>query len=103
MYAVACVIRNIAVARNISPEQAANQYFAGAKRKDLDRFIARQPQYTRDNANEIVVRVFSENAPDITFGATHFENIEAFGVPYWAKSCVITTKIGNHTFYREIK
>jgi spore germination cell wall hydrolase CwlJ-like protein len=103
MYAVACVIRNISRERNISPEQAVNRYFSGAKRKDLDRFVARQPQYVRDNAREIVTRVFLESAPDTTFGALHFENIEAFGVPYWAKNCIITTKIGNHTFYREIK
>ncbi len=37
---------------------------------------------------------------DVTYGATHWENIKAFGEPYWAKTMTITTKVGNHVFYR---
>jgi hypothetical protein len=36
-------------------------------------------------------------------GATNWENVEAFGVPYWAKDMEITAKIGSHTFYKEKK
>lgn len=35
--------------------------------------------------------------------STHFENIEAFGVPYWAKNMTIVSKVGPHTFYKENK
>lgn len=37
---------------------------------------------------------------DITRGATHWENVKAFGSPYWAKSLTLTTNIGRHTFYK---
>ena len=36
-------------------------------------------------------------------GATHWENITAFGKPSWAKKMKQTAKIGNHVFYKEIK
>lgn len=41
----------------------------------------------------------SDNDP--THGATHWENIEAFGKPYWADSLIKTVVIGTHTFYKE--
>lgn len=34
--------------------------------------------------------------------ADHFENIHAFGRPYWVKSCVKTFAYKDHVFYREI-
>jgi hypothetical protein len=37
---------------------------------------------------------------DISRGATHWENIKAFGEPRWAKSLTVTTNIGAHTFYK---
>lgn len=37
---------------------------------------------------------------NLTKGADHFENVEAFGVPKWARSLKPVAKIGNHTFYR---
>lgn len=37
---------------------------------------------------------------DLTMGATSWENVKAFGVPYWAKSYDITKKIGDHTFFK---
>ena len=39
--------------------------------------------------------------PDITGGATHWENINAFGKPWWAKKMLRVAKIGSHTFYKE--
>jgi spore germination cell wall hydrolase CwlJ-like protein len=33
--------------------------------------------------------------------ATHFENIEKFGTPYWAKNMKKIGKIGKHTYYEE--
>lgn len=35
--------------------------------------------------------------------ATHFENVKAFGVPYWAHQMEETCRIGNHVFYREVR
>ncbi len=31
--------------------------------------------------------------------ATHFENVEAFGLPWWAREMVVTAKIGCHTYF----
>lgn len=36
---------------------------------------------------------------DITKGADHWENVEQFGKPYWAKKYRPTVKIGSHQFY----
>ena len=37
---------------------------------------------------------------DSVKGGTHWENIEKFGVPYWAKKMVIVARHGRHTFWR---
>lgn len=38
---------------------------------------------------------------NLTRGADHFENIRAFGAPYWVKRCVLTYEYRDHRFYRE--
>ena len=38
-----------------------------------------------------------------THNANHFENIGAFGQPYWVKKCILTFVWKDHKFYREIK
>jgi len=38
---------------------------------------------------------------DITHGATAWENTQAFGTPYWAKSMQPTAKIGDQQFYSQ--
>ena len=61
-------------------------------------------------------RVFSHSSPklrkqalsawkasktsNLTKKATHFENIEVFGEPYWAKGMTKTVKIKDHTFLK---
>lgn len=40
---------------------------------------------------------------DITNGAKHWENVKAFGEPYWAKGKQPSLVIGNHAFYSGIK
>ena len=92
MTAIACVIRN---------RGGGLDGFMGAKRKDLDDFCRRQGKSAISLAKKIERRVFKEGAPDSTFGATHFENVERFGEPYWAKDMVKTCKIRNHTFYKK--
>lgn len=38
---------------------------------------------------------------DITHGANHWENINAFGTPCWVKHCVETFRYRDHVFYKE--
>lgn len=92
MYAVACVIRNRGGNLNA---------FCGAKRKDLDDFCKRQGVHYISLAKTIEKCVFEENGKDITLGATHFENVGTYGVPYWASEMRETVKIGGHIFYKE--
>ena len=40
---------------------------------------------------------------NFTQNATHFENIHAFGTPYWVKKCKLTFEYKDHKFYREVK
>ena len=37
---------------------------------------------------------------DSVKGGTHWENIERFGVPYWATGMVISARQGRHCFYK---
>ena len=96
MYAVACVYRN-RLEKNMSLGCIALQ------RKNLDVFVKRQGKRYTIMAQGIIQKLFEDNGKDITGGATHYENIEAFGVPYWAKDMRITCKIGSHTFYKEVR
>lgn len=90
MYAVACVIRNRGGDLN---------GFYGGERKDLDDFCKRQGQRYILQAQEIERLVFKENAPSNVGNATHFEAIEKYGIPYWAKDMKVVYKVGEHTFY----
>lgn len=96
MYAVACVYRN-RLKQNISLGCVA------MKRTDLDKFISMQGEKYEVAAKKIIKKVFIENGPDITYGATHYENVEKFGLPYWAVKMEVTAKIGSHTFFKEKK
>ena len=92
MYAVACVYRN----------RLKNSLPLGCialKRRDLDKFVKKQGKKYEEMAKEIIWEVFEKNGPDITNGATHYENVEKFGLPSWAKEMRTTVKIGNHTFF----
>ena len=93
MYAVACVYRN-------RLEKGMSLGCVALKRRDLDEFVRKQGKKYEIMAKEIVYKVFTET-DDITKGATHYENIERFGIPGWAKNMVRTVKIGRHTFYKE--
>ena len=92
MYAVACVYRN-------RLRKGMPLGCVAFKRGDLDRFVEKQGKKYKEMVAIIVRKVFSENSPDSTNGATHYENIRAFGFPYWAKDMKTTIKIGNHTFF----
>lgn len=43
----------------------------------------------------------SRTGQDITGSATHWENVKAFGKPYWADSMIKTVQIMDHQFYKE--
>jgi len=94
MLAVACVYRN-RLRRGLTLGCVA------LKRKDLDEFVNRQPKRYIRMAKKIVRLVFEEDCPDITNGATHYENIELYGIPWWAVDMKETTIIGRHTFMIE--
>lgn len=91
MYAVCCAYKN-------RLDAGLPLGCVALKRKDIDVFVKRQGQRYIDMAKQIVDVVFSGGI-DVTNGATHYENIDVFGVPYWAKDMIITATIGSHTFY----
>lgn len=84
--------------------------FSTLRRKDLDIFIERQVVWYRKVLKKDL-RAMARDAweksarSDLTRGATLYENVEAFGFPKsWDRSKVIrTVKIGDHTFFREIR
>ena len=40
---------------------------------------------------------------DPTKGSRHWENIKAFGVPYWAEGKTPVYTVGSHAFYNDVK
>lgn len=58
---------------------------------------AHEPKWVWEMARKAWMASASTN---YTHGADHFENLK-FGIPYWCRNCVITAKIGDHTFFRE--
>lgn len=94
MYAAACVYRN-------QLDKGIPLGCVALKRKDLDEFVKREGQKKQLMAKEIIRKIFKEGTLDITGGATHYENVEKFGLPCWAKEMRVTAKIGNHTFFAE--
>lgn len=72
--------------------------FSAAKRKGLRRFALTQPLGVQAQAREVWQMSKYTN---ISNGATHFENTQAFGVPVWAEGMKVTTRIGRLTFYRK--
>lgn len=94
MYAVTCVVKNRKLKGMKHGLCAANQ-------KNLDRWVYKQPKKYRVAAQKIVEQVMSNKGKDVTGGATHYENIEKFGRPYWVKGMIRTVKIGNHVFYKK--
>lgn len=92
MYAVACVIRN---------RSGDLSGFCGAKRWDLDAFCRRQGNKLIATAKDIEHRVLKANGPDTTNGATHFENVRAYGMPEWARNMRVVKRIKDHTFFKQ--
>lgn len=83
MLAVACAIRNRGTLKGVY----------GAKSK---RVIYKQ--YSIETYNISKKAWNNSSVVDITHGANHWENIHAFGKPYWARNEVFRFK--DHIFYR---
>jgi hypothetical protein len=96
MYAVACCVRNRLNA-------GMDHGLVAMKRKDLNHFCRKQGNDYQQMAKGIINKVFSQSGPDITRGATHYEAVERYGLPKWAKGMVSTAKVGEHTFFRKAK
>lgn len=61
------------------------------------KFAMQQPKEIRDLAR--AAWQFSEYT-NLSKNATHWENVNAFGRPYWAKNMTIAATYGDHTFFR---
>lgn len=85
MLAVACAIKNRGTLKGVY----------GVNAKHIDK----QPKWVWDLAR----KAWKESKVcDVTKGATHWENIKAFGKPYWVKSMVQTYACKDHVFYKEM-
>jgi len=74
--------------------------FCALDRSDLNYFISVQPEWKKDLVRDIWNKVKSGQIIDITNGAKYFENINAFGQPYWVDHVEFVVEIGNHRFYK---
>ena len=87
MIAVAEVIRNRGKLRGFS-----------SMRRNLDKFASQQPQR---------IQVLAERAwkmsryTNYTNGATHFDNVDRFGMPVWAHGMIRTAKVADMIYFRE--
>lgn len=77
------------------------------KRKDLDAFVSENVSYVKrvlkrpidEWAQRAVREAFRDGSADPTNGATHYEDVEIYGLPYWAKNKKVLAKIGIRTFF----
>lgn len=72
--------------------------FCASRRKDLAQFVAKQGAKVRQQAREAIAQ--ARAGSQTVKGSTHYENIDAFGVPRWAKGKTAIAVVGNHHFYR---
>lgn len=90
MVYVACAIRNRGTLQGVYGERAPRVL----KHKYSDQ-IALQAQ------SAWAISELPDTCIDLK-GATHWENIKAFGCPKWVKDCIETLRYKDHVFYREI-
>jgi hypothetical protein len=94
MQAVACVIQNRSRLSHKSADSVVMRGFYGRTNKVAVTLYLRNKGYI----DSLVASM--GKIQDITNGATHFENVEAFGLPAWARKMVRTVKIRHHTFFK---
>lgn len=86
MTAIAEAIRNRGTLKGV--------YGRSAKNND--------PVWIKEKCEKLAIEAWEDSeTTNLTNGATHWENVKAFGEPWWAKSMSITAEIGNHVFYKE--
>ena len=54
-----------------------------------------------EKIKQVAEGLVSGQLPDNTKGATHFENLNAFPRPYWAKGMDAVSRVGQHTYFKE--
>ena len=74
--------------------------FAGLERPDLQRFLARQNVQAVPRAKRALLR--ARRGSNLAGSATHYENVESFGMPWWAKKMKRVAKVGQHTFFKVV-
>ncbi len=88
MLAVACAIRNRGTLKGVYGEKAPRVVHHKYSKHTLD----------------LAIKAWAEaTIHDITNGATHWENINAFGCPSWVKACVEVFRYKDHVFYKEVR
>ena len=101
MLYVACVVRN-------RLRKGMTHGLVGLKRKDLDEFVRQNVAYIRtkgggdyeQKVKNIVEQVFQNERTDVTNGATHYENVSRYGLPYWSKNMKEVCKLKGHVFWK---
>lgn len=84
MLYIACALRNRGTLNGVY----------GFKAKHVDK----EPEWVWELARAVWKQSEYE---DISNGATHWENIKAYGVPYWVKSMNKVAEYKDHVFYKE--
>jgi len=85
MLAVACGIRNRGSLKGVY----------GATAKHIDN----EPEYVW----KLAEKAWLESEYNRIHTGTHWENVKAFGTPYWVKGMVEVYKHKDHVFYKETK
>lgn len=73
--------------------------FSGLHRKELHDFVSRQPRRVFRDARRAIAE--ARRGSDTVKGATHFDNVGAFGRPRWASGMRQVAEVGSHVFWRE--
>ena len=97
-----------------NPRHRYGHYLVEVLAKGSAAFYTQSPQYrkawTQDlngyeriiyNRIERYCEALLKGSEELFHTGTHFEYIEAYGVPDWAPSMEVIGKYGNHTFYKE--
>jgi len=87
MLAVACAIRNRGTLKGVYGLRSAR---------------VRNYEFSRQTHKMAFLAWAESEKVDITNGATHWENIKAFGTPCWVKKCIEVFRHKDHVFYKEI-
>ena len=96
MYAAACVYR-----KRFREGKPFPWGCVSLTKADLEDFVKKEKKKYREISKEIMQKVFVDNGPDTTDGATHYENVEKFGLPKGWEKMKKVKKIGSHTFFIE--